>query len=82
MTCYCQVLSLFLALLLNSFATDSLEDQKENAEDTKLIVALKRLGDLLCCCIKKKDPQVNSVNPDEEVVPNDSMEEIYPKQSE
>ena len=60
-----QVLNLFLALLLNAFASDSLRKAKEDSEDNKLKLAFKRLYDLCCgCCPCFKKP-VNAVDPND-----------------
>ncbi|XP_053406003.1 sodium channel protein 1 brain-like isoform X3 [Mercenaria mercenaria] len=76
---YFIVLNLFLALLLNAFASDTLRDAKESQEDTKLKIAFKRLYDLFCCCLKKKNSDVNSVTPDREDEELGSVEEIHEK---
>lgn len=76
-----QVLNLFLALLLNAFASDTLRDAKESQEDTKLKIAFKRLFDLCCCCFKKKTSDVNSITPDREDEELGSVEEITEKTS-
>ena len=60
------MLNLFLALLLNAFASDSLRKAKEDSEDNKLKLAFRRIYDLCCCCLKKKNATVNSVVPNEE----------------
>ncbi|XP_060572053.1 sodium channel protein 1 brain-like isoform X2 [Ruditapes philippinarum] len=76
---YFIVLNLFLALLLNAFASDTLRDAKESEEDTKLKIAFKRLFDLCCCCFKKKNSDVNSVTPDRDDEDLGSVEEIHEK---
>lgn len=46
-----QVLNLFLALLLNAFASDSIDKHREtSAEKSKLMDGIYRLKHLLCCC--------------------------------
>ncbi|XP_021360506.1 sodium channel protein 1 brain-like isoform X2 [Mizuhopecten yessoensis] len=47
------VLNLFLALLLNAFASDTL-DQEPNDEDNRLKLAITRIKNLCCCCLKPK----------------------------
>ncbi|XP_069138424.1 sodium channel protein 1 brain-like isoform X2 [Argopecten irradians] len=47
------VLNLFLALLLNAFASDTL-DQEPSDEDNRLKLAFTRIRELCCCCIKPK----------------------------
>lgn len=77
-----QVLNLFLALLLNAFASDTLREAKESQEDTKLKIAFKRLFDLCCCCFKKKkNSDVNSITPTPEDGELGSVEEIHEKTS-
>ncbi|CAG5115373.1 unnamed protein product, partial [Candidula unifasciata] len=45
------VLNLFLALLLNAFASDSIDKHRESgAEKSKLMDGLYRLKQLICCC--------------------------------
>lgn len=46
-----QMLNLFLALLLNSFASDSLQNKKEAAE-SKLILAFRKIGRFLKCLVR------------------------------
>ncbi|KAL4228300.1 hypothetical protein ACF0H5_013731 [Mactra antiquata] len=76
---YFIVLNLFLALLLNAFASDTLREAKESQEDTKLKIAFKRLFDLCCCCFKRKKKDVNSVTPTPEDGELGSVEEIHEK---
>ncbi|XP_041464488.1 sodium channel protein 1 brain-like isoform X3 [Lytechinus variegatus] len=45
------MLNLFLALLLNSFASDSLQNKKE-AEESKLIIAFRKIGRFLKCLVR------------------------------
>ncbi|KAL8589095.1 hypothetical protein ACOMHN_017258 [Nucella lapillus] len=56
------VLNLFLALLINAFATDTLDKHKESAKEAdKIGQALQRLKHVFCCCcpfVKK-----NAINP-------------------
>lgn len=59
-----QVLNLFLALLLNAFASDTLRDMKEGEEENKLKIAFNRIYDLCCCCFAKKS-SANAVSPNE-----------------
>ncbi|ESO94539.1 hypothetical protein LOTGIDRAFT_118343 [Lottia gigantea] len=58
------VLNLFLALLLNAFATDSLNKHKEsNKDDTsRFKLAFHRIKHLCCCCLPGNS---NVVKPDE-----------------
>ncbi|XP_076465332.1 sodium channel protein 1 brain-like [Babylonia areolata] len=45
------VLNLFLALLINAFATDTLDKHKESAKEAdKMGQAFQRLKQVLCCC--------------------------------
>ncbi|KAH9489938.1 hypothetical protein Btru_038304 [Bulinus truncatus] len=45
------VLNLFLALLLNAFASDSLDKHRDSStERSKLMEGFERLKQLLCCC--------------------------------
>ncbi|XP_052794035.1 sodium channel protein 1 brain-like isoform X3 [Mya arenaria] len=61
---YFIVLNLFLALLLNAFASDTLREAKESSdENDKLKLAFSRLYNLFCCCLKKKNG-ANAVSPD------------------
>lgn len=55
------MLNLFLALLINAFASDNLKSAKDNDEDNKMILAFRRIKELFCCCLSKK----SSVKPDE-----------------
>ncbi|XP_076443937.1 sodium channel protein 1 brain-like [Babylonia areolata] len=56
------VLNLFLALLINAFATDTIDKHKESAKEAnKLGHAFQRLKEIFCCCcpfVKK-----NTINP-------------------
>ena len=46
-----QVLNLFLALLLNAFASDTLDQKKDEAGDeSKLVLAFDKLKRWFCCC--------------------------------
>ncbi|XP_060073623.1 sodium channel protein 1 brain-like [Ylistrum balloti] len=47
------VLNLFLALLLNAFASDTL-DQEPNDEDNRLKLAIAKIRKMCCCCLKPK----------------------------
>ncbi|KAL8611742.1 hypothetical protein ACOMHN_065367 [Nucella lapillus] len=56
------VLNLFLALLINAFATDTIDKHKESVKEAnKLGQAFQRIKDLCCCCCSfgKK----NTINP-------------------
>ncbi|XP_071488688.1 LOW QUALITY PROTEIN: sodium channel protein 1 brain-like [Diadema antillarum] len=44
------ILNLFLALLLNSFASDSLSNKE--TEESKLVIAVKKIGRWIMCCIR------------------------------
>ncbi|XP_046574320.1 sodium channel protein 1 brain-like [Haliotis rubra] len=58
---YFIVLNLFLALLLNAFATDSIRKHKEtNQEESRLKLAWQRIKGLCCCCLGKN---INSIEP-------------------
>ncbi|GFR71119.1 sodium channel protein [Elysia marginata] len=53
------VLNLFLALLLNAFASDSLDKQRETSvERSKLMEGFERLYQLLCCCLPRNRGKV------------------------
>ena len=56
------MLNLFLALLINAFATDTIHKHKESAKEAnKLGQAFQRLKEVFCCCcpfVKK-----NTINP-------------------
>ena len=67
-----QVLNLFLALLLNAFASDTLRDMKESDDENKLKIAFARIYDLCCCCFSKKS-SANAISPDED---DEEIEEI------
>ncbi|PVD19442.1 hypothetical protein C0Q70_19931 [Pomacea canaliculata] len=57
------VLNLFLALLLNAFATDSIKKHTEsNQELSKIKLAFEKIKKLCCCCRKRINK--NAVNPD------------------
>ncbi|XP_025077550.1 sodium channel protein 1 brain-like isoform X2 [Pomacea canaliculata] len=59
------VLNLFLALLLNAFATDSIKKHTEsNQELSKIKLAFEKIKKLCCCCCKRINK--NAVNPDNE----------------
>ena len=54
-----QVLNLFLALLLNAFASDSLDKQKDSSmERSKLLQGFDRLRQIFCCCCPKLSGKV------------------------
>ncbi|XP_048254003.1 sodium channel protein 1 brain-like isoform X4 [Haliotis rufescens] len=58
---YFIVLNLFLALLLNAFATDSIRKHKEtNQEESRLKLAWERIRGLCCCCLGKN---INAIEP-------------------
>ena len=56
------MLNLFLALLINAFATDTIDKHKDEiADSNRLGQAVERLKNIFCCCcpfVKK-----NTVNP-------------------
>ncbi len=55
------MLNLFLALLLNAFATDSIRKHKEtNQEEPRLKLAWERIKGLCCCCFVKN---INAIEP-------------------
>lgn len=61
------MLNLFLALLLNAFASDTLRGggKEEDDENNKLVLAFKRLKEMFCCCLnRKKRGAANTVSPD------------------
>lgn len=49
-----QVLNLFLALLINAFASDNLKANSDKEEDNKMLAAVRRIKELCCCCLSKK----------------------------
>jgi hypothetical protein len=57
------VLNLFLALLINAFASDNLKSAGEKEEENKMKMAFLRIKELCCCCLSKKG---RSVGPNEE----------------
>ncbi|VDI64607.1 Hypothetical predicted protein [Mytilus galloprovincialis] len=48
------VLNLFLALLINAFASDNLKANSDKEEDNKMLAAVRRIKELCCCCLSKK----------------------------
>ncbi|XP_035829755.1 sodium channel protein 1 brain [Aplysia californica] len=53
------VLNLFLALLLNAFASDSLDKQRESSvERSKFLQGFDRLRQLCCCCCPRPNGKV------------------------
>ncbi|KAK7492680.1 hypothetical protein BaRGS_00016159, partial [Batillaria attramentaria] len=73
------VLNLFLALLLNAFASGTIDKHKEENEASKIKLAIERIKHLCCCCIpfakkntvkptkdkpNEPDPLINTVIPE------------------
>jgi hypothetical protein len=52
------VLNLFLALLINAFASDNLKSAGEKEEENKMKMAFLRIKELCCCCLSKKGRSV------------------------
>ena len=62
-----QVLNLFLALLLNAFAGDNLDKQKEDTQDTKkLKLGIQKLRAIICCCFPKLSGKVEPTKDENE----------------
>ncbi|KAI8789145.1 sodium channel protein 1 brain-like isoform X1 [Biomphalaria glabrata] len=68
------VLNLFLALLLNAFASDSLDKHRDSStERSKLMEGFERLRQLLCCCFSC---------PNGKVTPSSNTKELASKGKE